>query len=108
MLRVVTGHVVALSPESFDEGIARPSLKRKSPGFDALHEWRTRDERFVGPADFVIGGLNATVEDGAGLPFVFTVFTLLARMFRISVANMLNYLSSTSASASSPVRKPSM
>lgn len=108
VLRVVAGHVVPLSPESFDEGIARPSLERESAGFDALHEWRTRNERFVGLADVVIGGLNATIEDSARLPFVFAVFTLLAGLCRMSVASRLNYLSSTSASASSPVRKPSM
>lgn len=108
MLRVVTGHVVALSPESFDEGIARPSLECESPGFDALYQWRARNERFIGFADVVVGRLNAAVEDGAGPPFVFAAFVLLARLYRTSVANVLNYLSSTSASASSLVRNPSM
>ena len=85
----MTGHVIALGPESFDEGIARPSLECESTGFDALHEWRTRNERFIGFADFVVGRLDVTVEDSAWLPFVFADFISLA-------------------SASSPVRKPSM
>ena len=108
MLRVVAGYVVALGPESFDECIARPSLECERTRFDALHQRRTRDERFIGLADFVVGSLDATIEDSARLPFVFAVFTLLAGLCRMSVASRLNYLSSTSASASSPVRKPSM
>ena len=109
MLRVVAGHVVALCPESFDEGIARPSLECESTGFDALYEWRTRNERFIGFADFVVGCLDATMEDSARLPFVFAAIVSLARLRRRElVANRQGYLSSMSASASSPVRKPSM
>lgn len=78
MLRVVAGHVIALGPQSFDEGIARPSLECESTGFDALYEWRTWNERFIGFADFVVGRLNATMKDGARLPFVFATFTLSA------------------------------
>ena len=89
MLSVVAGHVVALSPESFDERIARPSLECESSRFDALYEWRTWNERFIGLADLVVGGLDATVEDSARLPFVFATFVLLARLRRTSVANVL-------------------
>jgi len=88
VLRVVARDVIALSPESFDERIARPSLECESTGFDALYQWRTRDKCFVGLADFVIGSLNATVEDGARLPFVFTALISSACLYRISVANM--------------------
>ncbi len=108
MLRIVAGHVVSLSPESFDECIARPSLECERTRFDALHQRRTRDERFIGLADFVVGSLDATIEDSARLPFVFAVFVLLACLHHTLVANMLIYLNSISASASSPVRKPSM
>lgn len=108
MLRVVAGHVVALCPESFDEGIARPSLECESTGFDALYEWRTRNERFIGFADFVVGCLSATVEDSARLPFVFAAFISSAGLHHELVANEQGHLSSMSASASSPVRKSSM
>jgi hypothetical protein len=108
VLRVVAGHVVALSPESFNKGIARPSLECESSGFDALYQRRTRDECFVGFADFVIGGLDAAIEDSARLPFVFAMSVLSAWKRCKLVANMLTYLSSISASTSSPVRKPSM
>ena len=78
MLRVVAGHVIALSPESFDECIARPSLECQRTRFDALHQRRTRDERFIGLADFVVGRLDAAIEDGARLPFVFTAFVFIS------------------------------
>jgi hypothetical protein len=78
VLRVVAGYVVALGPESFDECIARPSLECESAGFDALYKWRTRDKCFVGLADFVVGRLDAAIEDGARLPFVFTAFVFIS------------------------------
>lgn len=108
VLRVVAGHVIALSPESLDECIARPSLECESTGFDALYKRRTRDERFIGFANFVVGRLNAAMKDSARLPFVFADSILLAGLHCELVANGLSHLSSISASASSPVRKPSM
>lgn len=69
MLRVVTGNVVALGPEAFDESVGWPALKGQSAGFDALHERRAWDERFVGFAHGGVAGFHAGVEDGGGLPF---------------------------------------
>jgi hypothetical protein len=83
VLCIVTRRIVALSPESLDECIARPPLESEGTGLDALDQWRTRNERFVGLADVVVGLFNTAVEDGAGLPFVFATIILLARLRRV-------------------------
>lgn len=43
MVCVVSGDRVALCPESFDEGVLGPSLKRECAALDALDQTRARN-----------------------------------------------------------------
>ena len=67
MRGVVARDVVALGPQALYESVGWPALKGQGAALDALHEWRAREQRFVGFAHVGVGAfVRAAVGEGCG------------------------------------------